>query len=101
MSRAKQPSPKPAKTVGPGSYNIPTKLRTDLGYKIPKYHRSTHVPTHPGPADYGEIQYIPRRGIKIGRSPRSLAPTFKGPGPADYSPLSNAEYSPRPVIGKA
>lgn len=87
--------------IGPGSYDIPVMLRTDMGFRIPKSQRKSKIHNSPGPADYNINRSSLSKGIRIGTSPRIEEKKTIGPGPAEYSPKYNSENSPRAVIGLA
>ncbi|CAK55858.1 unnamed protein product (macronuclear) [Paramecium tetraurelia] len=86
--------------TGPGSYNIPSLLRSDIGFKIPKGQRKNKKEIFPGPGEYS-FQESKTKGIKIGTSPRMEKSMLLGPGPQDYSPRIATDTSPRAVFGTA
>ena len=88
-------------SIGPGSYNIGSMLKTDKGFRIPlsrrRYRREN---PGPGPAAYSPTNKTFRKGFKFSKSPKT-SPTERLPGPGDYSPKHFSENSPRVIIGKA
>ncbi|CAD8052130.1 unnamed protein product [Paramecium sonneborni] len=86
--------------TGPGCYHIPSLLRSNIGFKMPKSQRQNKIDILPGPGEYS-FQDNKTKGIKIGTSPRMEKSMFLGPGPADYSPRITTDSSPRAIFGTA
>ncbi|CAD8043617.1 unnamed protein product [Paramecium primaurelia] len=84
--------------TGPGFYNIPSLIRADIGFKIPKSQRKNKIEIFPGPGEYSFLE-TKTKSIKIGTSQRIEKSMLFGPGPADYSPRITTDSSPRAIFG--